>query len=332
MFCDNPVFIVASERSGTNLLRKRITDSQEYYLGPSPAHFLKHLYYQEPFYGDLYDDENFIKFLQQAIDLCTVHFSPWDINWKAQDILLDYGGNVRESILVMHYFMSRYAIEKGYKSYISKDNYLYEFALDIAEFIPSSKFIFLYRDPRDFVVSQMKRPGSSKSPIKIARLWNYEQLKSIKVTNILERKGRSLRLSYEGFISNEIYWIEKICDFVGVVPGEKGNYKEKEVEKVHEWKNLDKPTISDNKGKYHSELSVYEIKQVESVCHMIMEYLGYELEYKDVKSIGRLDLVVDFFKSLFKRKFLGEKRPSGSVYEARARVLKKLKVNYRSDS
>lgn len=39
-YADSPVFIIASERSGTNLLRKRLTESQSVYLGPSPAHFL----------------------------------------------------------------------------------------------------------------------------------------------------------------------------------------------------------------------------------------------------------------------------------------------------
>lgn len=330
-FCNSPVFIIASERSGTNLLRKRITDSQAYYLGPSPAHFLKHLYYQEPYYGDLAEDNNFLRFIQQALDLCTVHFSPWDISWSADDVLIDYGDTPRGSILLMHYFMSRYSQENGYESYISKDNYIYEFALDIAEMIPHSKFIYLYRDPRDFVASQMKRPGSSKSPIKISRLWSYEQLKSIKTSESLSRKSRCVSLSYEEFICNEIFWINEICGYLGVSPSGKGNYNEKEIERVHEWENLDKPTISDNRGKYLVELSETEIKQVEAVCNIYMKYLGYEREYKEITPLSRYSILLDDFKSLIRRKVFSEKRPSGSIYEARAKVIGKMKINYRSD-
>lgn len=331
IFCDNPVFIIASERSGTNLLRKRITDNQSYYLGPSPAHFLKHLYYQEPYYGDLSIDDNFINFIQQSIDLCTIHFSPWDIKWSAEDIICDYGEGPRSAIYLMHYLMSRYAFENGYKSYICKDNYIYEFALDIAESIPDSKFIYLYRDPRDFVVSQMKRPGSNKSPIKISRLWNYEQVKSIKVSSLLMSRDRCIRLSYEEFISDELFWIDKIFDYLGVTSSEKGSYSDKNIEKVHEWVNLDKPTMVDNKGKYLTELRGKEIKQVEAVCHICMEYLGYEREYKDIIGLNRYAVFFDSIKSFIKRKIANEKRPAKSLYNARAKMLAKLKLNYRSD-
>jgi hypothetical protein len=331
IFCDNPVFIIASERSGTNLLRKRLTDNQSYYLGPSPAHFLKHLYYQEPYYGDLLVDENFVKFIRQAIELCTVHFSPWDINWSTKDIVEDYGKNPRNSIFVMHYFMSRYAIENGYKSYVCKDNYLYEFALDIAESIPSSKFIYLYRDPRDFVASQMKRPGSTKSPIKFSRLWSYEQVKSIKVSSLLMNRGRCMKLSYEDFISDDLFWVGRIFDYLGVELGDKGSYSDKDIEKVHEWKNLDKPTMSGNKGKYLTELSVVEIKQVEAICHICMEYLGYDRQYKDIIDINKYSRFIDNIKSLIKRKFFSEKRPSGSCYKKRTQIINKIKVNYRND-
>ena len=72
----SPIYIVASERSGTNLLRKLITNHQNVYYGGSPAHFLKHLFYKEPYYGALSVDENFLKLINDALSLTQYHFSP----------------------------------------------------------------------------------------------------------------------------------------------------------------------------------------------------------------------------------------------------------------
>src|SRR5699024_9018031 len=57
-----PIFLLASERSGTNLLRRRLTEAQSNVYGAAPLHLLKHLYFAEPYYGDLSDDANFRRF------------------------------------------------------------------------------------------------------------------------------------------------------------------------------------------------------------------------------------------------------------------------------
>ena len=215
-YAEKPVFIISSERSGTNLLRKRITDSQKTYLGPSPAHFLKSLYYQQPYYGDLKVDDNFIDFIASAIKLCTIHFSPWKIKWTSRQILEDFGSSDRNAIELMHFMMNKYAQEQGFESYICKDNYLYEFALDISSVIPNAKFIFLYRDPRDYVLSQLKRPNASKSIVKFARLWAYEQTKCIAVAERLHDLGRCFILSYEDFITDEDRKLNELLEFLVV--------------------------------------------------------------------------------------------------------------------
>src|SRR5690349_3847480 len=107
---NRPLFLIASERSGTNLLRKRLTASQSYYFGPSPAHFLKHLYYREPFYGNLAEDARFQSLVEDALALCFVHFSPWDIELDAAGVVADYGDRKRDAVHLSDYLMTRYAV------------------------------------------------------------------------------------------------------------------------------------------------------------------------------------------------------------------------------
>ena len=67
-----PIFILSSERSGTNLLRRRLSEWQKVAYGPAPLHLLKHLYYAQPFYGDLSKTEALQQFLNDALGFFTM--------------------------------------------------------------------------------------------------------------------------------------------------------------------------------------------------------------------------------------------------------------------
>lgn len=338
-YTEHPIFIVASERSGTNLLRKRLTDAQSIYLGPSPAHLLKHLYYQQPYYGDLHQDKNFLEFLGQALDLCLVHFSPWDIDWDKEDLLRDFGERRRDAISLMHFMMNKYALEKGYQGYICKDNFLYEFALDIAHEIPGARFIYLYRDPRDFVLSQIKRPGAIKSVSLHARLWSYEQTKAIQAAMRLKYLGRCHFISYEYLISNEERAIKELLDYLSVEQDDANVYKEKEAVKVHDWKNINKPTDSSNSGKFQRQMKDFQIKLIEQECDLQMSFLGYELMHRRQGKFLSLLRYLDYIFALVRKavsklisrnsKVLNEEL---EIRNRRRSVLRKISVNYRSDS
>lgn len=337
-YSERPVFIIASERSGTNLLRRRLTEAQSFYLGPSPAHFLKHLYYQQPYYGDLDEDSNFLVFVGQALDLCFVHFSPWDVSWTPEEILTDYADRDRDAIGLMHFLMNKYALVKGYQGYICKDNFLYEFALEIERQIPGAKFIYLYRDPRDFVLSQIKRPGAIKSVVRFARLWAYEQTKAIQACSKLRLLNKCQWLSYERLITDENRVIKELLAFIEVQPAEDSSYQEKTEIQVHDWKNLNKPTDASNSGKFREELTHRQIAAIETQTSLQMRFLGYSKDLPN-KSLGSLYMHMDIFfamarKALSKIISVGKKSSNeeAAIRNKRSVVLSRVSVNYRSDS
>ena len=324
-----PVFMLYSERSGSNLIRKRLTDNQDVYLGPSPAHFLKHLYFQQPYYGSLDNDTNFRSFIEDALLLCKVHFAPWDIDWNAESILNEFEDNSRDAIHLMDYFMSKYAIEQGFERYLSKDNVLYEFALDIANVIPDSLFIYLYRDPRDVVLSQINRPGNLKSIIQFSKLWQYEQTRSILVADKLKKEGRCITVSYEELIANEEDVIGGIMEFLGVNQNlNDKKYTESVIENVHEWKNIEKDTMKNNKGKYKSAFTLKQIGLIEYYCQEQMNKLGYELLSKKLKRPSKVTVLIDYIAGVIKQKLDKDKRKSSSL-SRRSALLNKISVNYR---
>ena len=298
----SPIYIIASERTGTNLLRRRFTEYQDVYFGPSPGHFLKNLYDHESYYGNLTVDKNFFNLIADALGLCYIHFSPWEIQLTKEDVLNEYSIHFqkRDTVLLAHYLMTKYAIYKGFKSYICKDNHLWEFVHPILKNLPNAKFIYLCRDPRDYAISQLRRKATSDSIYTIATLWKIEQEKSIQVFN--ELKEKAIKISYENIIQNERQEMEKIGQFVGIKTFDKRReIKNFDTGSTDEWKNLEKETIQDNYNKYLRNLSQKKIDVAENICWESMNHLGYHPTNKERPKITVFYRYIDPFWGQVKR-------------------------------
>lgn len=331
-----PVYLLASERSGTNLLRKRLTENQKVFFGGSPAHFLASLYYREPYYGDLADDANFRELIRDALDLCYVHFSPWDIEFTVDGVLAGFAASSmrRCSVLLAHFLMQEYAEARGYEAYFCKDNNLYEFVDALMRDIPGVKFIYLHRDPRDFALSQLSRPRVLQDIFRIARLWEYEQNKCIRHLVTLP-PDRIHRVSYEHLIAEEETVIAEVCAFLGATQDKRAAVVKDNLKvELHEWKNIDKPTIKDNAGKFREKMTPRQLAIVESLCWQPMRYLGYEPEHLNQPGISLLERARVSGLAIL-RWLLGRflERKTGKTDERllkRDRLLRKLDVNYRN--
>ena len=326
------LYLLASERSGTNLLRRELNKHQSVYLGMSPAHLLKHLYYNEPFYGDLSSDSRFLVFINDAIELCTTHFSPWDMQMDAADLLKRYGGRERGSIYFADFLMGEYAKEVGFEGYFCKDNLNFEFTNGIANALPDSKFIYLYRDPRDFVLSQIRRPNIPRGIMHYAHMWAYEQTKCIRSIYSLSESRRVYSLSYESFIDDPAEHIDRILKFLGINEDKDAHkYSDNIVSEVHDWKNLNKDINQLNKGKHKASFSDREISIIESITWKQMTYLGYKPSTQQPRPVSRFDKLLDR-ASVSSRRLLwalqrgNQKQPD--AVKQRTKLLNRLYINY----
>lgn len=282
-----PVFLIGSERSGTNLLRKLVMQHQKIYYAPPAAHFLKHLYTTEPYYNNLggLDIKTFRDLVKDALSLCYEHPSPWEIIFEVNMVVERYKASYStfNSVYLSDFLMKEYAQSLGYKSYFCKDNNLFDFVFEILYFLPNAKFIYLYRDPRDVILSQKKRRLQTDSIRKNAKIWRNEQIKCLASIVHLD-SDRIYCVSYEDIVLDSENEIKNVCNYLEV-----DYIKEPLKVKVfndavtpQEWTNVNKPVIKNNINKYKDELSLREIQSIEELLNCQMKIIGYK-RYAKVK-------------------------------------------------
>ena len=81
-----PLFIVGTERSGSNLLRV-ILNSHPNIVIPHPPHIMRYFAPLEARYGDLSDPRNFRRLVDDVLTLVKAHIHPWPWVPKADDII-----------------------------------------------------------------------------------------------------------------------------------------------------------------------------------------------------------------------------------------------------
>ena len=294
-----PIFLFASERSGTNLLRMRLNGWQSTAFSPQPAHFLKHLYELEPYYGHMCNNENFRKLVNDALDLCYIHFSPWNHCFNAKDILKVYHntyGERRNTILLADIIMTEYAKAKGYPTYFCKDNHLFNFAFQLLFYLPGARFIYLHRDPRDYVLSQQKRGLMTSNPYAIALLWRNEQIRCIRTYTEPSFKDNMIKISYEKLIQEETQTLNKICEFCNLKLNKEKIFTKLQEKIPDDWKNINKPTLTKNYNKFKTEMSLKQIKRVESIVWNQMVFLGYEPISKIRPKRNSIDMAIIYIQ------------------------------------
>jgi hypothetical protein len=318
-----PVFILSSERSGTNLLRKIINENQNVYYSPPPGHFLKHLYFKSYVFEKLENDIMFLKLINLCLDLVKIHFSPWDIILKSESIKKKYDEKYSKRSLLglIDFLQINYAESKGRKSYLCKDNNLFDFVDSLLKFNSESKFIYLHRDPRDYVLSQIKRPLSSNNLIIHSRNWLSEQEKCLSHLSNLNN-NQILKISYEEILDDENKIIRKILNFLEV--NRQKNKIKSSFGTSNEWINLDKKIIRNNHGKYKSGLSKFQIRIVEKITSTVTKKLGYEMIFKNNNSLSYLDKIkVKINEKSYD--LINKKNENDLWLETRNRLLKKIK-------
>lgn len=272
-----PIFIIGTERSGSNLLRL-ILNSHSAIAVPHPPHILKYFSQFAENYGDLRQHKNLKRLTDDILGLLAVHIYPWDLQLQAEEIMA--GAPSPDVIGIFYSIYNAYQKHCGKRRWACKSTFMIHHLAKIVETCPEAKFLWLVRDPRDVAASSRKSIFSPFHPYFTVQLWRAQQLLGL---HFYEGQGadRCCLVRYEDLIGDPEGTVRKICSFIHeeYEPAMLQFYQSKSAQKSESlsgaWKNTASPILPGNKNKFVSELSSSEIGLIEEETGDLMARFGY---------------------------------------------------------
>ena len=279
------IFLFCTERSGSNLLTKLMNAHSEI-CGPSTKHLLNPTFRNLHRYEPLNEKKNWNEFLDDLLNLYNVDFSSWNSSLTKNELLRSIdSGSVAE---LFHYIFDKETKSVNKKNCFIKEIKLYEIVPHINFFIPSAKFVYMVRDPRDMALSWKKSLIHKGGIVEASKQWKIDQQQYLKFFHLEYKKETIKLLRYEDLLSNPKEELSKIFSFLKLnyEPVQESFYKDVKTQenskKNAAWSNISKGLIQENKAKYKAELSADEIAIIEHICRDEMRFFKYNLENTEI--------------------------------------------------
>ncbi len=275
----NPIFIIGTERSGTNLIRL-ILNSHPNIAIPHPPHILKNFSKLEPLYSDLKKDINYKRLIKDVIKMVDLHPYPWEIKIDKDKIF----NSAKERNLINIFFAiyDQYLESTNKKRWGCKSTFMINHVALIRYYYPQAKFIYMVRDGRDVAVSAKKSIFNHYSVYYVAKLWKEEQQIGIYWLNKISMND-ILLVRYEDLLNDSEKSVKSVCYFLNE-PYEKNMlnfFKTDEAKKSSSisaaWKNTASPIMKNNSAKFKTELTEDEIDLFETIAGPELDYFSYKL-------------------------------------------------------
>ncbi|RMD66616.1 sulfotransferase, partial [Candidatus Parcubacteria bacterium] len=273
----SPIFIVSSERSGSNLLRT-LLGNHSHISAPISPQFIPVFHRLVMYYQPLSEEENAYHLLEDMLSLANHPYYGWALTMDIEDVYHRYRPQV--FLDFFHLLYEEYRAREDKQRFVCKENNLFDFAFQLWRHYGQARFIYLYRDPRDYVASFMNVPAGFKTVYNAAVNWKVEQEKCEVLSGVF------------GLPMHRVRYEDLITDTPGVMKGVLAFLEEPVEESCFEvqtdrnraaarnvyWKNLTKPVMRSNSGKYRTLFAAQDINIIETVAYEQMIRLGYDLE------------------------------------------------------
>lgn len=276
------VFIIGEQRSGSNLLRVMLNEHSTI-TAPHPPHILSRFQSLLPYYGDLSDENRFQLLLDHVCQLVERNPISWHIPHLDRQLIRSKCRS-NSLVAILGALMEVDAIHQQANIWVCKSMQNVYFAPTLQDYFDHPYFIYLYRDPRDVVLSFKKAYIGDKHPYFIAKRWVERQEACLALQKQVA-KSHFFALSYESFMAQPKDLLNDLCHFLGIQFEEKmlQYYLSKEASNAanagKQWHNIQKPLLVQNTNKYLREMPVADRMLVEQICQATMSKLGYVIDY-----------------------------------------------------
>ena len=272
------IFMVGEQRSGSNLLRVMLGQAPEI-AAPHPPHILQRMMPLMPLYGDLEDKATFRTLVDDVCQLVEHNPVPWEniTSFDRDDVARRC--RVHSLVAVFGAVMDIYAEANGKSKWLCKSMTNIRYAKELDAYFGAPKYIYLYRDGRDVVLSFTKAVVGDKHPYVISHKW--AELQRLCLSHRAHVPQRVFSLCYEELTAAPEVVLRRLCHFLGItytdamLEGHTSPEASRTACASSLWKNLTKPVIRDNSRKFLKELPPEDIRIVEAVAGDCLDELGY---------------------------------------------------------
>lgn len=295
----NPIFLLSTERSGSNLVRSILGTHTEL----SAPHPLETAY---P-WGKVVPPKDLPKHRVRNLFrdiLGNKHYSFHPLETSVDiDRVVDRFLNGRQShslLDVQNALYDEYAAQEGSDGWVSKYPALWDCLDSALEYYDDLKIIYNVRDARDVALSFKTSNVWRYHPFYAGTRWQQEQRRGTELMNNHPESVHQIR--YKDLLQDPKSVVRGMCDFLEV-PFEKEMlyyYETDETQAAAEsaevFENLTSPIMSDNYDKFHQQLPDDEVCLVEKIAADQLEYFDYELVYSESER-ERFEFDLDRYES-----------------------------------
>jgi hypothetical protein len=272
----SPIFIIGTERSGSNLLRL-VLNAHSRIAVPHPPHFMRYLAPIAPAYGDLTVTANRRALTRDALTLLARHIHPWPALPDVAGIVADASPTLFGIVAAVY---ERYRVSVGKSRWGCKSTFMGDYADDVLAEYADARFVWLVRDPLDVAASAKRSVFGPCHPLLMARLWRAQQERAGELARRLGPETVHL-MRYEDLVSTPERQITRLCEFLGerVEPAMLCHHRSREAGYTaslsESWRNVGEPISARRVGGHQDGLTERERHYVLRATAPVAERLGY---------------------------------------------------------
>jgi len=272
-----PLFIIGTERSGSNLLRL-VLDAHPHLFVPHPPHVMHFFGPLEARYGDLSRDPALRRLAADVLRLVEGHIHRWDFVPSVDDVVARAPTRDLFGVTAGLYEAARH--HAGKPRWGNKSTFMVHHAERVLRAYPAARFLWLVRDPRDVAVSSRESVFSPFHPLRTATLWARQQAEGARLER--DRPDHVLRVHYEALVGDPTATVARICAFLGEEPDpamlafHRRPAAKRSAGLSESWARTGQPIMANRVGRWEGALSARELAQVEVTAAEPMRLLGYD--------------------------------------------------------
>lgn len=295
------IFLLSSERSGSNMIRTIIGRHSEV-SAPPPPHLLRILMPMLPAYGDLNEDNNLRQLVTDALAVLDSQLGRWQSNPDVDAVLSQMKERTFPELIRCLYDLEAEVAGKNI-SFI-KDNGSILVPVHLQAMFPEGRLVYLVRDPRDYVLSWLRSPTHVGGIRHAVTIWKNEQEPLLNAMGAGLDRNRLLITRYEDLVSNATAEVTRICKFAGIrfeatmLEGHGSKSETEEARSVKNWENVARKVNAGNHGKYRRELPARHVRRIERQLAWHMRLLDYPLTASQPQGNSLADFTGKTYRAL----------------------------------